>query len=145
MRFSFLKDVAIADIAFEAYGKSFERLLENCAYALMDAMADTSKINAKTVKELPVEGADEEKLLYNFLEELVYIKDVDGLLFRKFSVKTRKQKNNKGIFMKAMCSGDTLDSIGRENLRNDVKAITMHMFKIIKTGKSWKATIVADI
>lgn len=147
MDHKFLPDIAIADIAFEAHGKTFEGLLENCGLAMMDAMSDLSKIRARKKKKITVVGADEEKLLYNFLEELVYIKDVDGLLFCKFRATQAdaRQKNTKGLRMTVECSGDLLGNIGRENLRNDVKAITMHMFKISKTAQGYSATVVVDI
>src|SRR3989344_2694391 len=92
MKFEFLKDVAIADIAFRAHGKSRESLFENCGLALTTAMADTAKMAEKARKKIAVEGKDDKELLYNFLEELVYIKDVEGLLFRKFSVKISREK-----------------------------------------------------
>jgi SHS2 domain-containing protein len=40
--------------------------------------------------------------------------------------------------------GDTID---RENhrLRNDVKAVTMHMFGVKHEGGVWRATVVLDI
>jgi len=30
-------------------------------------------------------------------------------------------------------------------LENDIKAVTMHMFELKKTGKGYKATVVVDI
>ena len=143
MKFEFLKDVAIADIAFRAEGKTTERLFENCALALTTSMADTAKMAEKARKKIAVEGKDVKELLYSFLEELVYIKDVEGLLFRKFSVKISREKA--GLRLLADCAGDTLVNIGRENLRNDVKAITMHMFEVKQENGGWAATVVVDI
>ena len=102
-------------------------------------MASPEKIGTTQKRKISVEGKDDKGLLYSILEELVYIKDVDGLLFKKFKIKINGGK------LSAECAGDTLGNIGRENLLNDVKAITMHMFEI-KSGKGkWSATVVADI
>ena len=150
MKFEYLTDVAIADIAFCAEGKTREELMGNCGLALTSAMANTKKIGKNAKKEIVVEGKNDEELLYNFLEELVYLKDVDGVLFKKFGVKisqTKKNGNsgNNAMEMIVSCVGDTLDRIGRENLLNDVKAITMHMFEIKKENGKWAATVVVDI
>ena len=96
-------------------------------------------IPAKEKKVVSVEGKTDKELLYNFLEELVYIKDVDNLIFGKFKVGVSEQK------LEAECSGSSLGEIGRANLRNDVKAITMHMFSVKKIAKGYEATVVVDI
>ncbi len=139
MNHKFLPDVAIADIAFRAEGKTREELFENCALALTEAMADIGKIRGAVKKKIAVEGKNDDELLYNFLSELVYIKDVDGLLFSKFAIKFS------GNRLEAKCTGDTLDSIGRENLNNDVKAITLYLFGIKKENGKYVATVVVDI
>ena len=139
MKFEFLKDIAIADIALRAYGKTREELFENCALALMSCMADVGKIPAKEKKVVSVEGKTDKELLYNFLEELVYIKDVDGLLFGKFSVKFSNGS------LDAQCSGATIEQIGRKYMDKDVKAITMHMFEVKEENGKWVATVVVDI
>jgi len=139
MQFEFLPDVAISDIAFRAYGKTREEVFVNCCRALTSMMASPEKIGTTQKRKISVEGKDDKGLLYSILEELVYIKDVDGLLFKKFKIKINGGK------LSAECAGDTLENIGRENLLNDVKAITMHLFEI-KSGKGkWSATVVADI
>ncbi len=140
MNHKFLPDVAIADIAYRAEGKTREELFGNCAIALTEAMADLGKIKGAVKKGIAVEGKNDDELLYNFLSELVYIKDVDGLLFKKFNVKFSGSAK-----MEAQCFGDTLDNIGRENLNNDVKAITMYLFGIKKENGKYVATVVVDI
>src|SRR3989344_508309 len=139
MKYEFLENVAIADIAFRAHGKTVEELFENSGLALTETMADLQKISLKVQREIIMEGKNEQELLYNFLEELVYIKDVDGILFKNFKVKISQNK------MQAQCGGDTLEKIGRQNLRNDVKAITMHIFEIKKENGQFSATVVVDI
>jgi len=139
MKFEFLPDVAIADIAFRAYGKTREELFENCGLALTTTMADLSKMGNEVKRKILIEGKDDAEILYNFLDELIYIKDVDGQLFNEFRCKLYTGK------MAVECAGDTLKSIGRQNLLNDVKAITMHLFKIEKDANGLKAMVVVDI
>ena len=46
-KFKYLDDVAIADTAFEAYGKTLEDLFATCASATFEVMADTKRIEQK--------------------------------------------------------------------------------------------------
>ena len=77
-------------------------------------------------------------LLYNFLSEIVYIKDTKQLVFQKAKVKIKDFK------LEATLYCDKID-YNTQELRNDVKAITLHRFKLEKTKEGYKAMIVLDI
>jgi len=141
MKFKYLEDVAIADIAFEAYGKNLNELFENCGLAVSECMVNIKTIKPKIKKEIKLESDKLDNLLYDFLSELVFIKDTEGLLFSKYSISVKESKK---FQMKAICSGDKIDRKNQE-LRNDVKAITMHMFEIKKTGAKYTSRVVVDI
>ena len=140
MTFKFLPDVALADIAFEAESRTLEGLFESCALALADVMVDPSTLMVKTSRDLELKADDVDRLLYDFLTELIVIKDVDSLLFKE--VKVRVHANNKAL--SASLKGELIDR-DRHTLRNDVKAVTMHMFGIKRERDTWKATVVLDI
>ena len=156
MKFRFLDNVAIADTAFEAFGRNENELFENCATALFEEMVDTKKVAGKVKKRIKLKNENLENLLYDFLSELIYVKDVQGVVFGKFRVKIDKpdaKKIKKGphgktkkefYVLDSVCWGEKIDYKKKE-FRNDVKAVTMHLFKIEKSGKKMKATVVLDI
>ena len=47
MKYKFLEDVALADIAYEAYGKDLNELFENAALAIFELSADMKTVEAK--------------------------------------------------------------------------------------------------
>lgn len=136
MRFEYLEDVATADIAFRAEGKTLGELFENCAFAVAETIANTETINPTTTKKLSLEAMDQEQLLFIFLSELTYFKDAELLFFSKFEVKVKGNKLTAKIY------GEKINK--NIEMRNDVKAITMHMLKIEKKEKYY-ATVVIDI
>ncbi len=138
MKFKYLEKVAIADIAFEAYGKSLNEVFENSAYAFFDMTCNPKTIKNKIKKNINVKADNEKDLLYNFLSELVYIKDSKQLIFSKVKVLIKKNE------LKATLFGDKIN-YEKQELRNDVKAVTMHLFNIVKTKSGYKATIVVDV
>jgi len=140
MPFRFLPDVALADVAFEASGTSLEGLFEACALGLSDVMVDPRTLKAKEKRTLRISSEDTDRLLYDFLTELIIIKDVDSTLFKSYQVKLGKDSKS----LVCVAAGEKIDR-ERHGLRNDAKAVTMHMFGIRHSGRAWNATIVLDI
>lgn len=138
MKFKFLEKVAIADIAFEAYGKNLKELFENSAMAVAETMAEVKTVEPKIKKEINLENEKVDGLLFDFIGELIYLKDKDAFVFNKFDV------DLKGNKLKVICYGDKIN-MKKQTLRNDVKAITYHMYKIDKVKEGYKATIVLDV
>jgi SHS2 domain-containing protein len=140
MPFKFLPDVALADIAFEAESDTVDGLFETCALAITDIMVDPKTLRPKTKREITLESENLDRLLYDFMTELIVIKDVESLLFGKFEVDV----SAKGTSLTAVARGEPIDR-HRHRLRNDVKAVTMHLFGVRHQGRAWKTTVVLDI
>ncbi|MBI4144338.1 archease [Candidatus Woesearchaeota archaeon] len=140
MNYRFLEDVAIADIAFEAFGRTIEMLFRNCAIATEAVQCDVKNLKKKITKEFEVKGKNEKELLYNFLEELIYYKDAEGLLFSSFKISIVKKGE---LHLNAVCKGQEVNS--KTRVFTDVKAVTHHMFELSKKEKQWYARVVLDI
>ena len=140
MPFKFLPDVALADIAFEAESDTVDGLFETCALAITEIMVDPKTLRPTVERKLSLQSVDLDRLLYDFMTELIIMKDVDSLLFGEFEVRV----STEGTSLQAVARGETIDR-ERHRLRNDVKAVTMHLFGVKREGKSWKTTVVLDI
>lgn len=140
MPFRFLPDIAIADIAFEAESDSVNGLFESSALAVSDIMVDLETLRSETTKKVRISSEDLDRLLYDFLTEIIVVKDVDSLLFREIKVEVAADQKS----LEATMKGEPIDR-DRHLLRNDVKAVTMHMFGVRREVNLWKATVVLDI
>jgi len=140
MTFRFLPDVALADIAFEAESATAEGLFESCALAITDIMVDPKTLVGSVERRFALEAPDLDRLLYDFLTELIVVKDVDSLLFLTFEVELKLDVPS----LKVVARGEAIDR-RRHSLRNDVKAVTMHLFGIKHDGGRWRTTVVLDI
>ena len=136
----FLPDIALADVAFEASSNTVSGLFESCAEALTEIMVDPRTVKPRVTRVFEISADTLDRLLYDFLTELIVVKDVDSLLFSKYLVRVDPVGNS----LKATAKGEEIDR-GRHKLRNDAKAVTMHMFGVTRAGRSWKATVVLDI
>lgn len=142
MPFKFLEKIAIADIAFEVTAPTLDKLFEDAGMAASDIMVNPKTVKSKMKKTLKVSADSLENLMYDFLSELIYLKDTKGFLFIKYFIKVKQEK--KGWSLSAVASGEKIDR-KRHDLRNDLKAITMHMFVVEQRKKEWYARIVVDI
>ena len=140
MTYRFLPDVALADIAFEAESDSVDGLFETCARAITDIMVDPKTLRPTVERRLSLRSESLDRLLYDFMTELIVMKDVDSLLFCDFRVGVSPA----GTSLKAVAKGEQIDR-ERHHLRNDVKAVTMHLFGVKHEGKTWRTTVVLDI
>ncbi len=140
MPFRFIPDVALADVAYEASSTTLNGLFEASALGLTDVMVDPRTVKAREERTLRLSSETTDRLLYDFLTELIIIKDIDSMLFKSFRVSLGKDSKS----LVCVAAGESIDR-ERHALRNDAKAVTMHMFGLRRSGRAWKATIVLDI
>lgn len=141
MKYKFLENIATADAAFEAYGKTLEDLFHNAALATLETMVDTKTVEAKVEKKISLQNEKLDNLLFDWLSEIIYYKDADALLFSKINVKIKKNKLYK---LHARISGEEINP-NKHNLRSDVKAVTYHMFELSKKDDGWYCIVILDI
>jgi protein archease len=142
--YRFLSNIALADIAFIARGDSLPSLFESAARALTEVMVDRRTVVGRVERRIDLSSPTVDRLLYDFLTELIVVKDVDSLLFKDFKVSIDSGKEKR---LTCEMRGEEIDR-ERHALRNDVKAVTMHMFGVKKPagkGARWEATVVLDI
>ena len=143
MPYEFLEDIAIADIAFQAWGKTLEELFITAGDATINAMIDNLEaIELKETRTFRLENDELDMLLFNFLQEFVYYKDSELLLLRAQQVQI--EEKNSEYHLTAVTQGERLDR-DRHEERVDVKAITLHRFQLEKTDDGWTAMVILDI
>lgn len=141
MPYKFFSDMAIADVAFEATGKTLEEMFESAALAVTDTMVkDLKSVRHKNRKKILVKDEKIDMLLFKFLQRLVYYKDAERLLFSKFSIKIKR----KPLQISCVAEGEKLD-MKRHDLTVDVKGVTLHNFEAEETRSGWRAQVVLDI
>jgi SHS2 domain-containing protein len=134
-KFKFLEHTA--DIKFQAFGKDEEELFANSALALKEVICKKMKVKGNKKKEITVRGKDFESLLYNFLEEIIYLLDAEDFLISK--LKEIKIKNFK---LKAVIAGDNASNY---KFTNNVKAITYNEMFVECKDKKWISQVVIDV
>ena len=144
MPYQFLEDIAIADVAFRATGKTLEEMFIASADALMNVMvADLKTLRMVEKVEFHLVNETLDMLLFNFLGELIFYKDARLLLLRVKSA-IISQIDTHFFALNAEALGEKLDAT-RHPLIVDVKAVTLHRFKVEKKNEEWQSEVVLDI
>src|SRR3989338_11545726 len=90
--YEFLPDIATADVAFLAYGKTLSEVFMNCGLATEEVMVDLRTVKNTAEKKIILENKYVDKLLFEFLEELIFLKDAEQVLFNAFSITIEKKE-----------------------------------------------------
>ena len=121
MKYKFLPHTA--DAKFRSFGKNLEEQFSNAALAMTSIMIDPKKVKPKIKKQIKVKGKDIKNLLYNFLEELLYLLDTKLFILNKVNVKIKDNQ------LTATLVGDKASNY---KTKGDVKAVTYQQMEIKK-------------
>jgi SHS2 domain-containing protein len=139
MKYEFLPHTA--DVKFRAYGKSLEEAFSNAALALTEVIVEPSKIKAKVEKEIEVESEDEKALLYDFLEQFLFLLDTEGFLLHE--VKRLKIEKKEDYVLKAVVVGDS--ELEEYETETHIKAVTYQEMEIKKERNRFILQVVLDL
>ncbi len=143
MSYTYLDEIAIADVAFEARADTREGLFVEAGDALMNVMVeDLGSVRPLVRRDFHARAEDLERLLFEYLQEFIFFKDAEQLLLRVFEVAITQEGEKLGLTAEA--AGERIDP-RRHGLNADVKAVTLHRFRIRHEPEGWTATVVLDI
>ena len=94
-----------------AWGDSLEEAFEQCAVAMFGYMTDLDYVEPKSAYSLAVEGHDMESLLYNFLNELLFVFSTEPFLVPKVRRTTRPGARRGGTAELRAASNAALSSV----------------------------------
>jgi SHS2 domain-containing protein len=143
MPYTYLENIGTADIAFEATGRDLPELFRDAADATTNVMIDNIvAIQPRERRQIELSNDKLDMLLFDLLQELIFLKDAERLLLRIREVEVTQRNEN--YFVKATAEGELLDA-DRHHQRADVKAVTLHDFSVERTNGGWKARVLLDI
>ncbi len=142
--FRFLEHTA--DVYVESWGETLEEAFEWAAVGMFEVMTDLKKVEAKEKYEISVKGEDLYALLYEWLEELLFIFGSQGMVFSKFKVHKIMKKESNGHMLSGEAWGE-LFNIEKHTQKTEVKAITYSLMEITKNKdtEQWVVRFVLDI
>jgi SHS2 domain-containing protein len=128
-----------ADIGIVAYGADIKQVFANAALGLFNLMADLDNLKEDVKRDIELSAEDVEVLLVEWLNELIYISEVEHIIFKRFEINELSNTQ-----LKATCFGEKIKP-GQHRLKREIKAATYHMLRLNKEDGGYKVQIIFDI
>lgn len=126
-----------ADVKFRSYGETLEEAFKNAALAMKETMTSGIKVKEIKNRRISINARDDSSLLYNFLEEFLYLLDA-----KDFVVSDIKDVVIRDGKLGAMITGDKASLY---KFSNDVKAVTYNDMIVEKDGDKFVCQVVLDV
>jgi SHS2 domain-containing protein len=128
-----------ADIGLIVYGEDLKSLFENAGEAFFRLITDLRKVRRRTERRIEIGGETLERLMVDWLTELLYLHEVENLLFKGFKVESVGQEG-----LRARVKGEPFQE-GVHVIKTGVKAVTYHQIEVRKENERWRAQIIFDL
>ena len=139
MKYKYLEHTA--DVKFEAYGTTLEECFESVCEAVFGVITDVKKIDGSIAVPIKISAKDLEKLLYDFIDELIFLIDTKNILVKKCGKMKIEKKGTRTILTCIL----ECDHIEKYETWGAIKAPTYNQMNITKRNGKWVSTIVLDI
>ena len=144
-KFKFIEH--LSDIGLEFYGNTVEELFENAGEGMFSIICDLGMVGSLEKRSVSIsqKSTSIEDLLILWLEKLLYLHEVDIILFSGFKVGSIYEEDN-SMVLTAEIYGEKID-LDRHVIRMAIKAPTYHLLEVKKDGGryNWKGRIIFDI
>ncbi|MBN1856958.1 MAG: archease [Dehalococcoidia bacterium] len=128
-----------ADIAMAVRGRTLAELMANAGCALYSMLLGPCNSTEQIERTVVVDSIDRDALLVDWLNELIYMVDVEQLAFARFEIVHMDDTR-----ATVRCFGHPIDET-HHRLKRDIKAATHHMAQIESDGSEFTARVILDI
>jgi SHS2 domain-containing protein len=128
-----------ADIGLIIFGQDLKGLFENAGKAFFHLITDLRKVRRRVEKRVRIGEESLDRLMVDWLSELLYLHDVDHLLLKEFKVESVGEDG-----LKAVVEGEPFQA-GFHVIKTEVKAVTYHQIEVRKKDGNWRAQVILDL
>ena len=126
-----------ADVKIRVRAPTLEALFSETFKALMQVMYGTDR-SGGIFKEIRIESSDIESLLADFLSEVLFVSEVESLVFSDVDIRID------GLSLTAELTGEPFDPI-RHSGGSEVKGISYSGLAVTHGAKGYKLDIIFDV
>ena len=128
-----------ADKGIRAWGRNLSEVFVNAASGLWSLMVEGGEVRADRMFPVCLEAADREALLVAWLNELLYVYEVEKLVAARFTITDLSDTR-----LEAEVWGEPVNP-SRHAFIGHVKAVTYHLLRMRPTEAGWEAQVVVDV
>ncbi len=134
-----------ADAGVEIDAPSREALFAEAAIALADTLTPVAGVGCAIERVLELEAANDELLLVDFLNEILFLFETEGLVFAGAVVRLEGGgESSSPVRLRATLRGEEYDE-GKHPLRSLIKAVTYHGLRVRRDGERYTGRVLFDL
>jgi len=124
-----------ADRALRVWGRRLSDLFVGATRGMYSLMAELDAPAVASWRQVELEGLDRESLLVSWLNELLFLTEIEGLLFVDVQIETLTQT---GLVGRA-------GGVHAPVTKSGIKAATFHDLAVSQDGEGWSTVITYDV
>lgn len=139
-----------ADAKFIAYGNDICDTFGNAALAMFEVMLDTASVQPRQSHDIVLSADGLDELLHDWLSELLFLFEVEGIAFSDFDVQRIEMINkadddgDSDVWkLSAKVGGEPLDT-QTHGFKTEIKAVTYHDLDVICDDNGCTAIVLVD-
>lgn len=123
-----------------ARGATLAEAFANIAEGMYDLMLELDGVEERESREIALEDQNSEALLVDWLLELLFLTETEGLVFRRFAVDELSETR-----LRARVWGERFDPERHRSHNVVVKAVTHYMLEIGRENGGYRVQVLFDI
>ena len=123
-----------------ARGATLAEAFANVAEGMYDLMLELDGVEERESRELALDNQNTEALLVDWLLELLFLTETEGLVFRRFAVDELSETSLRGRVW-----GERFDEERHRSHNVVVKAVTYYLLEIGREDGGYRVQVLFDI
>ena len=128
-----------ADVGVRAWGPRAEDAFARVAEGVFALIADPTRVEERERREVRAQGEPDEVLVVNWINECLYIHDIEGFVVRRVEVDTLHSGLVHGVLV-----GEEFDR-SRHHAGTIGKAATSHEVRVARSADRVDISVVLDV
>lgn len=129
----------VADLGIRAWGPDARTAFGQCALGVFNVMVDLAEVEEREAREVSAAGEGPEPLLVAWINELLYLHDVEGFLVRRLQIPLFEPTR-----LRSILHGEPFEP-GRHRPGLLVKAATFHRLALTEAAGRVVLELIVDV
>jgi SHS2 domain-containing protein len=134
-----------ADRALRVWGRGLADLLVGAARGMCSLMGDLEGLVPELWRTIRLESSDREALLVEWLNEVLYLIDAEGLLFVDFRIESVSDLETAWAGAAGAAMVAHVGGAAAPVTRAHIKAATFHDLRLVEDAAGWSTVITFDV
>jgi tRNA nucleotidyltransferase (CCA-adding enzyme) len=128
-----------ADVGVRAWGRDRAEAFAEAARGVLAITVDPAGVEARETREVRAQAATVEDLLVAWINECVYVHEIEGFAVHRVSVQHVDDRVVHGVL-----HGEPIEA-DRHRLGTVVKGVTHHRVNVADTGTGCEVSVIVDV